>query len=266
VKITVLGSASGISMPGRGHACVAVESGGALYLLDAGEPVGREVLARKLPIEKLRAVFVSHMHVDHVGGLLQMVKNFDLYHNHPEYLPQLDRVTIGLPAEAVEAVKEFFVACYSFPERMKVRVDYLPIAAGRFYEDEYVSVEAHRTTHLDGVARWLAAHPQYAGPKGEAFSFEIRGEGKRVFYSGDLGKVDDIMPAARGADLLVLEFGHLLPLEENLAKLAPLGVRRIVLTHIFPDYTDKGAELQGIADRVLPGIVTVAADGSETVI
>ena len=53
----------------------------------------------------------------------------------------------------------------------------------------------------------------------------------------------------------------MLPLRENLQKLAGLGIQRIVVTHIFPDYNDRTAELQGIADEALPGLVTVAEDG-----
>ncbi len=261
MKVTVVGSASGISMPGRGHACVALETGGSLYLLDLGEPVGRELLALGLPVERLKAAFVSHMHSDHVGGLFQFVKNLELYHNHPDYLPQVDSVTLGLPAEAVEPVKRFLPTLYAFQERMRVRVDYEPLAVGREWRDDAISLTPLRSTHLEHYGPFLAEHPEYDGPRGEAFSFDIRAEGKRVFYSADLGSVDDVIPAADGADLVVLEFGHLLPLEENLRRLAGRGIQRMILTHIFPDYTDRSAELQRIADDSMPGVVTVARDG-----
>ncbi len=263
MKITVLGSASGISMPGRGHASVALETGGALYLFDLGEPVGREMLARGLPIESLRTAFISHMHADHVGGLFQMVKNLHLYHNHPEYLPQVERITLALPEEAVEAVKAFFTATYSFPERMAVEVNYLPVVEGPVYEDDCISVVAYPSTHLEGYRDFLAENPQYRGPRCEAFSYGIHAEGKRVLYSGDLGGVDDILGVVKGADALILEFGHLLPLEENLKRLRNLDMGRVILTHIFPDYSDRTRELEKTAERALPGLVSVAVDGLE---
>jgi len=261
MRVTVLGSASGISMPGRGHTCVALECGRGLYLFDLGEPVGREILARGLPVASLKAAFVSHMHSDHAGGLFQLLKNLHLYHNHPRYLPQVDRVTIALPAEAVDAVKAFSVAMYMFAERMKVRVDYLPISAGPLYRDENIRVTARATAHMDEYRDLVKSRPEYAALKCEAFSFEVFAEGRRIVYSGDLGSIDDILAVARGADLVVLEFGHLLPLEENLARLAGLGIGRIILTHIFPDYNDRKCELQASADGVLPGLVAVADDG-----
>jgi len=261
MKVTILGSASGISMPGRGHASAAIECGGGLYLFDLGEPVGRELIEWKLPVERLEAAFVTHMHSDHAGGLFQFVKNLHLYHNHPDYLPQIDEITLAVPAEAVEAVKAFFTASYMFAEKMNVRVKLTGIGEGLCFQDSNIEVRARRTTHLDGYAEFLAGHPEYKGPRCEAFALEARGEGKRVVYSGDLGGVSDILEVAKGADLLILEFGHLLPLEENLARLRGLGIGRIVLTHIFPDYTNRGDQLQRTADSVLPGAVTVARDG-----
>jgi len=253
-------------MPGRAHACVAIECGNGLYVFDLGEPAGRGLLAGGLPLPKLRAAFVSHMHSDHVGGLFQFVKNLHLYHNHPGYLPQVDEITLALPGEAVGAVMKFFIASYMFPERLKVKINWLGVRPGPVYEDGNIRVAALPTTHLDEIKPFLAEHPEYAGPRGEAFSFEVTAGGKRVLYSGDLGAISDVLEPARGADVLILEFGHLLPLEDNLRKLAGLGVGKVVLTHIFPDYNEKGAELQSIADRVLPGRVTVAKDGLELVV
>ena len=261
MRITVLGSASGISMPGRGHASVAVECGSGLYMLDLGEPAGREILARRLPVERLRAAFVTHMHADHCGGIFQFVKNLHLYHNHPDYLPQVDEFILAVPDEAVDAVNAFLTATYMFPERMKVSVRLAGIRPGAFYSDENLAAAAIPTTHLEEYRGFLAAHPEYGGPRGQAFAFVLEGEGKRVVYSGDLGTVDDIRETARGADLLVLEFGHLLPIEENLRRLADIGVGRIILTHIFPDYSDRTAELQASCDGVMPGVVSVAEDG-----
>ena len=125
---------------------------------------------------------------------------------------------------------------------------------------ENLSVTAHQTGHFDGYRGFVAAHPQYAHLKCQAFAFTIEAEGKRIVYSGDLAGVEDIAVPAKGADLLVLEFGHLLPLGENLKRLAGLGIGTIVLTHIFPDYDDRREELQREADEVLPGMVTVARD------
>ncbi len=261
MRVTILGSASGISMPGRGHAAVALEAGDGLYLFDLGEPVGRSLLERGLPLENLRAAFVTHMHSDHCGGLVQFVKNLHLYHNHPEYLPQVDRVLVALPAEAVQAVKAYMVACYMFPERLSVTVDYLPVDEEFRYSDGNLTVTARPTRHLEPYRSFVAGHPEYSGILCQAFSFEIERDGKRILYSGDVATVEDIIPAAKGVDLLVLEFGHLIPLEENLKRLLPLGIGRVVLTHIFPDYNEAADRLRETADSVAEDFVTIAEDG-----
>ncbi len=261
MRLTILGSASGISMPGRGHAAVALEAGTGLYLFDLGEPVGRSLLALGLPVENLRAAFVSHMHSDHCGGLFQFVKNLHLYHNHTEYLPQVDRIALALPSEAVEAVKGFMAACYMFPERLAVTVEYLGIEEGLAYDDGEITVRAHPTTHMEQYRPIVASDPSRSSIDCQAFAFEAERGGGRILYSGDVGGIEDLLSIAAGVDVLVLEFGHLLPLEENLKRLGDLGIGKIILTHIFPDYNDETRRLQGLADSVVPGLVTVAEDG-----
>ncbi|MHC4712647.1 MAG: MBL fold metallo-hydrolase [Planctomycetota bacterium] len=261
MRLTILGSASGISMPGRGHAAVALEAGAGLYLFDLGEPVGRSLLALGLPLENLRAAFISHMHSDHCGGLPQFVKNLHLYHNHPEYLPQVDRIALALPSEAVEAVKAFMGACYMFSERLAVTVEYLGVKEGFVYDDGEVTVRAHPTTHMEQYRPLVTGDPSRSSIDCQSFSFEAERGGRRTLYSGDVGSVEDLLPIAAGVDVLVLEFGHLLPLEENLKRLADLGIGRIIVTHIFPDYNDETGRLQELADSAVPGLVTVAEDG-----
>lgn len=260
MRLTVLGSASGISMPGSGHASVALETGGGLYIFDLGEPVGRTLLESGLPIEKLRAAFVSHMHSDHSGGLVQFVKNLHLYHNHPDYLPQVDALTLAVPSEAVEPLMDFMTTCYMFPEKLRLALDLIGIEEGAFYDDGCAVVTARRTSHFDAYRKFVATHERYRRLKCQAFSFVVEAEGKRLVYSGDIGGMDDIASVAQGADLLILEVGHTLPLTESLQRLDGLGIRRILLTHIFPDYNDRRDELRREADSVLPGVVTVAND------
>lgn len=149
-------------MPGRGHASVALEAGGGLYFFDLGEPVGRAMLEAGLPVENLRAAFISHMHSDHTGGLFQFVKDLHLYHNHPDCLPQVDSLTLALPSEAVESVKAFLAASYMFPELMNVEVNYLGVEGGAVYADEFIRVFAHDTGHMSAYREFVASRPEYS--------------------------------------------------------------------------------------------------------
>ena len=73
--LTIFGSAAGFPTEKRPRTtAIGLWRGGALYLFDAGEGVASEFPKRGLSTETLRAVFVSHTHADHTGGLPMLVQ------------------------------------------------------------------------------------------------------------------------------------------------------------------------------------------------
>lgn len=69
MKLHILGSCSGTEpMPGRHHTSLALETGGSLYFLDAGEGCGYSSYLLGIDQLRTRGIFISHTHMDHVGG------------------------------------------------------------------------------------------------------------------------------------------------------------------------------------------------------
>lgn len=69
LTITFLGTGSGTPTLQRNLACVAVQRGGELLLFDCGEAAQIQYRRAGLGFAPLRAVFISHLHGDHVTGL-----------------------------------------------------------------------------------------------------------------------------------------------------------------------------------------------------
>jgi len=100
-----------------------------------------------------------------------------------------------------------------------------------------------------------------------SLAYRFEREGRSVVVSGDTGPSADLELLAAGADLLVLEAslsgeksvpGHLTAAEAGgLARRA--GVRRLVLTHLYPS-ADASAPGEG-ASRAFGRPVSVARDG-----
>src|SRR6187399_2321507 len=69
MKITVLGSGSTIPHPKRSSSGFWVETSGGTMLLDCSAPMPLRMGQEKLDWPNLDAIWISHFHLDHCGGL-----------------------------------------------------------------------------------------------------------------------------------------------------------------------------------------------------
>jgi len=77
--VTILGSASAKPTPDRHPSAQAVNVHEQYYLVDAGEGVQQQLFRCGINPLKLRAVFISHLHGDHVFGLFPLLSTLGLY-------------------------------------------------------------------------------------------------------------------------------------------------------------------------------------------
>ena len=64
----------------RNHIATALEHDGSIFIFDCGENTQRQIKIMKLPIGKIKKIFISHWHGDHVlglTGLIQTLANTD---------------------------------------------------------------------------------------------------------------------------------------------------------------------------------------------
>ncbi len=78
-KVTILGSASAKPTATRHPSAQAVDIHEQYFLVDAGEGVQQQLVRCGINPLKLRAVFVSHLHGDHVYGLFPLLSSLGLY-------------------------------------------------------------------------------------------------------------------------------------------------------------------------------------------
>lgn len=89
-SVTILGSSSAKPTAARHPSAQAVNVHEQHYLVDAGEGVQQQMIRMGINPLKLRAVFISHLHGDHVFGLFPLISTLGLYGRRtplPVYAP-----------------------------------------------------------------------------------------------------------------------------------------------------------------------------------
>ena len=82
LKITVLGSCSGTEpYPCRHQTSVAIETGGQVYFIDAGENAGYASYLGGVPQQDTAAIFITHSPCIHCALLIQKCGITDVYYH-----------------------------------------------------------------------------------------------------------------------------------------------------------------------------------------
>ena len=78
-NITFLGTSGG-GRPNhyRNPSSTALKINGTVFLFDAGEGTQRQIAFSNLNVLDVKKIFITHMHIDHVGGLIPLILNIKL--------------------------------------------------------------------------------------------------------------------------------------------------------------------------------------------
>lgn len=215
MKLTVLGSGSGLSNAERFPAGYLVEGTHAI-VLDLGFGCFKQ-LQKAIEPNKVNAIFFSHYaHPDHVADLIAFLFYRKLSGNKNQ-----------LNLYGPNGFKKFFPKVINlfdwFKELpFKVSLNELRYSSINLFD---FSIKTKPVKHMDS----------------EAIAFRIESGNNSIAYSGDTEYCDEIIDLAKESNLLILECsslkktpGHLTP-EECLKIAKQANAKKLLLSHFYPE-------------------------------
>jgi ribonuclease Z len=292
LKVVFLGTSGSLPTPERSSSCVAVKIGKGVLLLDCGEGAQRQMVAAHIGFSRVKQIFITHLHGDHVLGVPGLLQSMTLQRREESleifgprglhaFLQGVSN-TLGGPA--------FPVTVHEIGE------------PGVVLEGHSFNVEVCRGDHR--LESWAYAikekprpgrfHPERARalgvPEGTLWKRLQEGEdvgvsgsivksldvadaprrGRVIIYTGDTRPSEEIVRLASGADLLIHEAtfaddmierakedGHT-TFSQAAGVAVQARVKHLILTHISSRYGDVSPLLE-VAVKVFPYTI-VASD------
>src|SRR5215212_3335601 len=249
MNLVVLGSGTSVPHPLRASSSHWLETTRGTILLDVSAAAVHRMAQENLDWVNLDAVWVSHFHLDHVGGLAPFL--FGTKHAPP----------------TSERRKPFTVFGPRGTERLLRRFD----EAGGYglfeqpfpFEVREVAPRAEFEP-LPGLKASTLSTPHTS----ESLALRLTDAGgASLVYTSDTGFTEALAGFARAADLLLMECSFFrskpvklhLELSEAMELARLSGVRRVVLSHLYPEWD--GVDLAAEAKRLWGGETVEARDG-----
>jgi ribonuclease Z len=273
VEITFLGTSSGVPTRGRNVSSIALKlpQKAEVWLFDCGEGTQHQLLRSEIKSSQIRRIFITHMHGDHIFGLMGAVASSGLAGN-------AQKIDIYGPTGLVEYIQ----ACskYSYMN-FGTRVQVHTVKPGLVYEEEQFMVHCellkhrvpaygYRVTEKNRPGRFNLEKAQALNiPPGPVYGKlkqgatvtlqdgrqingqELCGEpeiGRKIVYCTDTVFCDAAVDLAQDADVLIHEatfahqdaemaFERLHSTSTMAAQVALLaGVKQLIMTHFSPRY------------------------------
>lgn len=222
-KVTLLGTGTPPPLMNRFGPATLVQVGGKTILFDAGRGATQRMWQIKVPFGKLDALILTHLHSDHVVGIPDIWLTGWL---RGPYGRRDDPLRVIGPA-GTEDMMTNLQAAYAWDVNTRVEdqkmsreaaaIAATDVAPGVVYEADGVTITAFANNHGELI--------------NPSLGYRIDYDGRSVVISGDSKRVQSLVDAARGVDLLIHSIGAAKP---ELLAAAPIW-RAIMAHHIEPE-------------------------------
>ncbi len=206
LKVTLCGTSGPLPVRDRAKPCVAIQAGGALYLVDIGPEATENLLSWRLPLATAKAVFITHLHSDHIGEIGEF--------NMQSWVAGRPKPLVLVGPPGVSDLATGFNLAYRIDHGFRhAHHDHgdvrLPIAAGELTARTIAMPTVDGPGGVRRATAWTGRRPDRHGDPGgarpvkPAYAYRFDYKGRSVVISGDTRKWPPLAEAAKGADVLL---------------------------------------------------------------
>ena len=226
MQFVVLGSGTSVPHPKRSSSGYWLETESGSLMLDFSASAIHRIAQENLDWANLDSIWISHFHLDHVGGLAPFLFG-------TKYAPETQKRTKPLRIFGAKGLKKLL-------ESFDKANDY-----GLFEQSfplEIIEIEPLEKFEILPEVEAVAISTPHTT---ESLAIHLRNKhDKTLVFTADTGFTKDLATLARGADLLVMEcsFVKNKPFEKHLELAEAMYLTRlakpkkVLLTHFYPEW------------------------------
>jgi len=231
MQLRFVGCGDAFGSGGRQNTCFHVTGDSTNFLIDCGATALPALKRLGVARNDIALILITHFHGDHFAGLPFFLLDAQLVSRRTAPL-----LLAGPPG---------------FRERLMIVMEAMFAGSTKIQQKfalEIRELELHERAELNGLAVTPYLMKHYSGAP--SYALRIETEGKVLTYSGDTEWVDELIPAARDADLFICEayfFDKVMKYHidyTTLAKRLPdIGAKRTIVTHMSAELLGRQREI-----------------------
>jgi ribonuclease BN (tRNA processing enzyme) len=223
IQVRFLGSGDAFGSGGRLQTCILVKATTSTFLVDCGTTA--LIAMRRFGVDPnaIELILLTHLHGDHFGGIPFFVLDAQLISKRTR--PLVIAGPSGTKKRIVAAMEVFFPGSSQVQQPFPLDIRELAFEQPSMLSE--VTVTPYPVLHPSGDP---------------SLALRIECGGKILTYSGDTQWTETLIPASKGADLLIAEAYFFekrvkfhLDLHTLLAHLDELQPKRVIVTHMSED-------------------------------
>ena len=225
MKLTVLGSGTAVPHPKRSSPGFWLETASGTLLLDFGPSAMFRMAQENLDWPNLDAIWISHFHLDHVGGLAPFLFGV---RNALEIRNRQKPLKVSGPKGLQKLIENFNTA-----NNYKLFQQPFPL--------EIIEVEPLEQLEILPSIEAVALSTPHTD---ESLAIHLREGDKTLVYTSDTGFTETIAAFAKNVDLLVIESSFVkdkpvqkhLELAEAMYLIRKAQPKKALLTHLYSEW------------------------------